>query len=113
MRAISAGSAEKEDAMRAKVSGCTQTSASRKNKISPAATEAPRFLAAAGPPRTGVETIVAPAARALAAVSSVDPSSTTMHSNAGWVDRPRLRNASVSSRSALYAGITTEILGHG
>jgi hypothetical protein len=86
------------------------TSESRNRITSPVAVSTPRFLAAAGPVFAGHWTTLTPAALAMAAVESVEPSSTRTTSKGGT------DCAAIDSRHlgrvfpALKAGITTEIL---
>ncbi|CAM5323823.1 hypothetical protein STANM309S_02432 [Streptomyces tanashiensis] len=61
------------------------TSESRKTRISPEESSAPRLRATATPLLTPVETTRAPAAAAIAAESSVEQSSTTRTSMFGYV----------------------------
>ncbi len=93
---------------RARVWGWTATSASRKKIRGAVADRAPRFLAAAGPWGVGIATTTAPARRAMAAESSVEPSSTTISSKSVRIESRSRRRQHSKSRPPLRTGTTTE-----
>src|SRR5690606_28640043 len=64
-------------------------SASMNTRISPLAARAPRLMAAPLPIEYGLDSTRAPCAAATSAVSSVEPSSTTISSASGWAWRSR------------------------
>src|ERR1039457_5779595 len=79
--------------------------------MSPVAACAPMFRARAGPDRPPGGKTFAPCRAAIPAESSVDPSSTTMHSSGSTCERPKLARHCSKSPPPLYTGITTEIQG--
>ena len=87
-------------------SGCQVSSASKKATHSPRLAKIPVFLAAERPRLRGCLIKVIGYRPAIAAVSSLDPSSTTMISRSGSVCAKALWMAFCRNRAALYAGIT-------
>src|SRR3712207_6148655 len=91
--------------------GIGTASASRKTTASPRASSQPRLRAPPANPRVSVQTTRAPNRFPIAAVASVEASSTTITSCGGGSSAASAASTDPSVRWALYAGMTTLIAG--
>src|SRR2546422_2013578 len=101
------GSASKTASCRASLSTGQRSSASRKAKTGPRASLTPRFRLVPGPPWGWAQYRTPGTARAISALWSVEPSSTTITSSGRCVWAKTLSSASARYFSPLYTGITT------